>query len=107
LTDVDARITAMDTAGVAVQLLSSWIDLTSYALPPEPGERLARLFNEAVAEMVTATPDRFLGMCTVPLQAPSARRRRCAMPWRIWAWSASRSPRPSTASFAWLAGHLA
>jgi aminocarboxymuconate-semialdehyde decarboxylase len=70
LTDLEARIAAMDTAGVAVQLLSSWIDLTAYALPQDQGERLARLFNEAVAEMVTATPHRFRGLCTVPLQAP-------------------------------------
>lgn len=39
LTDVDARIAAMDAAGVAIQLLSSWIDLTAYALPPGQGER--------------------------------------------------------------------
>ena len=70
LTDVDARIAAMDAAGVAIQLLSSWIDLTAYALPPGQGERLARLFNEAVGEMVTTTPGRFRGLCTVPLQAP-------------------------------------
>jgi len=70
LTDLDARIAAMDAAGVAVQLLSSWIDLTSYALPADRGERLARLFNEAVAAMVTATPDRFRGLASVPLQAP-------------------------------------
>ncbi|HSJ43966.1 MAG TPA: amidohydrolase family protein [Euzebyales bacterium] len=70
LADLDARIAAMDTAGVTVQLLSSWIDLTAYALPPDQGERLARLFNAAVAEMVMVTPDRFRGLCTVPLQAP-------------------------------------
>lgn len=70
LADLDARLDAMDGTGVAVQLLSSWIDLTSYALPPDQGERLARLFNEALAEMVAATPDRFRGLCTVPLQAP-------------------------------------
>jgi len=70
MTDLDARIAAMDAAGVAVQLLSSWIDLTSYALPVDRGERLARLFNEAVAAMVAATPDRFRGLATVPLQAP-------------------------------------
>jgi aminocarboxymuconate-semialdehyde decarboxylase len=70
LTDLDARIAAMDAAGVDVQLLSSWIDLTCYALPADQGERLARLFNETVADVVTATPDRFRGLCTVPLQAP-------------------------------------
>jgi aminocarboxymuconate-semialdehyde decarboxylase len=70
LTDLDARLAAMDAAGVAVQLLSSWIDLTSYALPSGQGERLAGLFNDAVAEMVADHPDRFRALCTVPLQAP-------------------------------------
>jgi aminocarboxymuconate-semialdehyde decarboxylase len=70
LTDLDARLAAMDAAGVTVQLLSSWIDLTSYALPTDQGERLARLFNDAVADMVADHPDRFRGLCTVPLQAP-------------------------------------
>lgn len=71
LTDVDARLAAMDAAGVTVQLLSSWIDLTAYALPVEQGARLARLFNDSVAEMVATTPERFRGLGTVPLQAPA------------------------------------
>lgn len=71
LTDLDARVAAMDVAGVTVQLLSSWIDLTAYALPAGQGVRLARLFNESVAEMVAATPGRFRGLCTVPLQVPA------------------------------------
>ena len=71
LTDPTRRIAAMDRAGVDVQLLSSWIDLTSYALPAGQGAQLARLFNEALAEMVSGTPDRFRGLATVPLQAPA------------------------------------
>ncbi len=71
LTDLDARLVAMDKAGVTVQLLSSWIDLTSYALPTGLGTRVARLFNDSLAEMVADTPDRFHGLCTVPLQAPA------------------------------------
>lgn len=70
LTDLDARIAAMDAAGVGVQMLSSWIDLTSYMLPAAQGAELAALFNDAVAEVVASTPDRFRGLCTVPLQAP-------------------------------------
>ncbi len=71
LTDLDARLVAMDKAGVTVQLLSGWIELTSYALPAGQGIRLAHLFNDALAEEVSATPDRFRGLCTVPLQAPA------------------------------------
>jgi aminocarboxymuconate-semialdehyde decarboxylase len=71
LTDPVRRIAAMDEAGVDVQLLSSWIDLTSYALPAAHGAQLARLFNDALAGMVSDTPDRFRGLATVPMQAPS------------------------------------
>lgn len=71
LSDVPARVAAMDAAGVTVQLLSAWIDLTAYALPAQQGARLARLCNEAVAELIATTPERFRALCTVPLQAPS------------------------------------
>lgn len=70
LFDVAARIAAMDWAGVDVQLVSNWIGLTGYALPPADGARWARAFNEALAEMISAHPRRFLGLAHVPLQAP-------------------------------------
>ncbi|MGH3329276.1 MAG: amidohydrolase family protein [Streptomycetales bacterium] len=70
LLDVGARIAAMDRAGIRTQVLSSWIDLTAYALPPETGVRYARMFNELLASTVNQHPDRFLGLCTVPLQSP-------------------------------------
>lgn len=70
--DVDARLASMDAARVDVQLVSSWIDLTAYSLPSEVGTRYARMFNELLAGTVAAHPDRFLGLCTVPLQDPSA-----------------------------------
>ncbi|MGH3342762.1 MAG: amidohydrolase family protein [Carbonactinosporaceae bacterium] len=71
LLDVGARIAAMDQAGVRTQVLSSWIDLTAYALPPEAGVRYARTFNELLAGTVNLHPDRFLGLCIVPLQSPA------------------------------------
>jgi aminocarboxymuconate-semialdehyde decarboxylase len=70
LLGVPRRLAAMDAAGVDVQLLSSWIDLTAYALDPATGERYARVFNETLAEVVAEHPDRFRGLATVPLQAP-------------------------------------
>lgn len=71
LLDIDARLRAMDAAGVDVQLLSSWVGLMGYPLEPERGIRWSRLFNEALAELVAAHPDRFRGLCQVPLQIPS------------------------------------
>jgi aminocarboxymuconate-semialdehyde decarboxylase len=55
-----------------VQVLSSWIDLTAYALPGERGARYARMFNEALAGVAATHPDRFRALCTVPLQSPAA-----------------------------------
>jgi aminocarboxymuconate-semialdehyde decarboxylase len=70
LLDLPRRLAAMDAAGVDVQLLSSWIDLTAYALDPATGERYARMFNETLAAVVAEHPDRFRGLATVPLQSP-------------------------------------
>lgn len=70
--DVAARLASMDAARVDVQLLSSWIDLTAYSLPKEVGRRYARMFNELLAETVAGRPDRFRGLCTVPMQDGAA-----------------------------------
>ncbi|MBO0827781.1 MAG: amidohydrolase family protein [Streptosporangiales bacterium] len=70
LIDVDARIAAMDQARIRTQVLSSWIDLTAYALPADAGARYARMFNEHLAATAALHPDRFLAVCTVPLQSP-------------------------------------
>jgi aminocarboxymuconate-semialdehyde decarboxylase len=66
--DLEHRIASMDAARVDVQLLSSWIDLTAYSLPTEVGVRYATMFNELLAETVASRPERFRGLCTVPLQ---------------------------------------
>lgn len=70
LTDMDARIRAMDETGVDAQLISSWIDLTAYALEPEAGAEYSRRFNEILAEEASSHPDRFSPLGTVPLQSP-------------------------------------
>ncbi|HSK98074.1 MAG TPA: amidohydrolase family protein, partial [Euzebyales bacterium] len=70
ISDLPARLGAMDATGVQVQLVSSWIDLSAYALPAAQGVPLARMFNESLAQMIAGHPDRFRGLCNVPLQAP-------------------------------------
>lgn len=72
LVDVDRRLTAMDAAGVDVQMISCFVDLTAYALDAASGARFARMYNEGLAGLAAEHPDRFLPLCTVPLQAPSA-----------------------------------
>jgi aminocarboxymuconate-semialdehyde decarboxylase len=39
-----------------------------YWAAPEAGERIARAFNDGIAAMVRAHPDRFIGLGTVPMQ---------------------------------------
>lgn len=70
LRDTDGRLEAMDDSGVDVQVLAAWIDLNGYTLLAGDGARYSRLFNESVAGVVAAHPDRFLGLSNVPLQAP-------------------------------------
>ncbi|MGH8934675.1 MAG: amidohydrolase family protein [Acidimicrobiia bacterium] len=72
LQDVEARLATMERTGVGTQLVSSWIDLTAYALSAAAGSRYARRFNESLADLVAHHPDRLEGLCTVPLQAPQA-----------------------------------
>ena len=72
LSDLAGRLAAMDAAGMDVQVLSSWIDLTAYALPAGNGARYARMFNEALVATAAEAPGRFETLCTVPLQDPVA-----------------------------------
>ncbi len=72
LSDRDARLEAMDRMGVAVQVLSPWIDFTAYRLDPEQGSVWSRRLNEALASEAASHPDRFRAIGTVPLQTPDA-----------------------------------
>lgn len=70
LGDMEARLAAMDEAGVDVQLLSSWIDLTAYALDAATGASYSRRFNQILADEAARHPGRFQALGTVPLQSP-------------------------------------
>jgi aminocarboxymuconate-semialdehyde decarboxylase len=70
LVDVGQRLAAMERAGVSTQILSSWINLTAYALDGATGARFCRMFNQALAGLVEAHPGRFLALASAPLQAP-------------------------------------
>lgn len=70
LIDDAARLKWMDEAGIAVQLLSGWMDLAAYHLNPEAGQWFARVQNEALAGIAAQRPDRYAAAAMVPLQAP-------------------------------------
>ena len=72
LSDLDARIASMDSAGVDVHIVSYRTDLTAYFIDQAHGARYSRLLNHAMAGEVSRHPSRLIGLGTVPLQSPAA-----------------------------------
>ncbi|MFI9028002.1 amidohydrolase family protein [Streptomyces sp. NPDC053560] len=70
LTDVAVRLTAMDTQGVDVQLVSPSPSHYHYWADEETAGKLYRLANEATAAHCARAPDRLRGLGLVPLQHP-------------------------------------
>jgi len=70
LTDLEARVRRMDDAGVAVQLISVNPGQYYYWADPAAARDLVRQVNEHLAGIVSARPNRFLGLGTVALQHP-------------------------------------
>ena len=70
LTDTALRLAEMDASGVDVQAVSTAPNHYAYWTEPELGREVAQTVNEAIAELVASHPDRFVGLCTVPLQNP-------------------------------------
>lgn len=68
-TDLGIRLKAMEVAGVDMHVISL-TSPTVYWAPPEFGLKLSRLWNDKVAELVTQHPARFIGLGSVPMQAP-------------------------------------
>jgi aminocarboxymuconate-semialdehyde decarboxylase len=72
LVDMSARIEAMDRAGIDVQIISSWVNLTAHALDVERGVTWAGRVNDALAAEAARHADRLLAFGIAPLQAPEA-----------------------------------
>jgi aminocarboxymuconate-semialdehyde decarboxylase len=66
------RIAHMDRIGVDVQVVSVLPPLFRYDLPAEVGAAAAVAINDEIAGMRARWPERFLGLATLPLQAPAA-----------------------------------
>jgi aminocarboxymuconate-semialdehyde decarboxylase len=65
-----SRLADCDRDGVAVQVLSTVPVMFSYWAKPHDALDLSRFLNDHIAGVVAACPRRFVGLGTVPLQAP-------------------------------------
>jgi len=70
LTDTSIRLAEMDASGVDVQAVSTAPNHYGYWAEPDLGLQVAKTVNESLAELVAGNPDRFVALCTVPLQDP-------------------------------------
>lgn len=70
LSDVETRLSIMDSMGIDVQAVSPSPHQYYYWADPELGRKSSRLINERLAEIAGKHPERFVGLGTVPLQAP-------------------------------------
>jgi aminocarboxymuconate-semialdehyde decarboxylase len=70
LTSVAARLKVMDREGIDIQAVSTAPGQYYYWADPGIGRRTARLINDNIASIVAGNPERFVGLATVPMQAP-------------------------------------
>lgn len=68
LSDIETRLRDMDHMGVDIQAISPAPNQTNYWAEPGMGAELSRMVNERIAQIVAGTPERFVGLGTVPLQ---------------------------------------
>jgi aminocarboxymuconate-semialdehyde decarboxylase len=66
----EARLKECDRDGVNVQVISTVPVMFSYWAKPEHTLDLSRYLNDHVAQVVSENPTRFVGLGTLPLQAP-------------------------------------
>ena len=66
----EQRIADMDLMGIDIQAISPAPRQTYYGADPDLGRETSRAINDFIAEICARYPDRFVGLGTVPFQAP-------------------------------------
>jgi aminocarboxymuconate-semialdehyde decarboxylase len=69
-TSIEKRLADMDVMGIDIQALTPAPNQTYYDTPPDLGIATACAINDNIADIVARHPDRFVGLGTVPFQAP-------------------------------------
>ncbi len=69
-TSIEKRLADMDVMGIDIQALTPAPNQTYYDTPPDFGIASARIINDNIADLVARHPERFVGLGTVPFQAP-------------------------------------
>jgi aminocarboxymuconate-semialdehyde decarboxylase len=67
--DLSRRLKDMDTAEVAMQVVSNTPQTFLYSHDPKVVAVSSRIQNDQIAKLVAERPDRFMGMATLPMQA--------------------------------------
>ena len=70
--DAEAKLESMDRKGIDISVISPAPPMFYYWAPADLAEKVARLVNDGIADMVAAKPSRLRGMATIPLQHPDA-----------------------------------
>lgn len=70
--DPAVKLQVMDRKGLDLSVLSPPPPLFYYWADARTGADIARLVNDGIVELVSANPDRFRGMATVPMQDAEA-----------------------------------
>lgn len=68
--NLESRLADMDAAEVDVQVLSNTPQTFLYNIDPSLNATLSALQNDQIAKTIAETPDRFMGLATLPMQAP-------------------------------------
>ena len=66
----EKRIEDMDRMGIDIQTISPAPRQTYYGADPDLGLEASRTINDLIADICARYPDRFVGLGTVPFQAP-------------------------------------